>query len=159
MQAIVAMSENRAIGLNGGLPWPKNTADLKWFKNFTIGKNLAFGSKTFKTLPTLNNRHVSVLTKYNWGSFGATGNQENWSVHYVNNKNLITDDYIVCGGASIYSLFLPHIDEFFVTQIKGVFVADTFMPDFEHLFAKREKWAILEDKETEVWKYSKNLNE
>jgi dihydrofolate reductase len=155
MQAIVAMSENRAIGLNGGLPWPKNMADLKWFKNFTIGKNLVFGSKTFRSLPKLKGRNFYVLT-YASGSLFIGERQPDY--HWVmetDNLSIIGEDSIVCGGASIYSLFLPKITEFFVTKIKGNYKADTFMPDFEHLFAKREKWAILEDKETEVWKYTK----
>lgn len=153
MQAIVAMSENRAIGLNGGLPWPKNAADLKWFKSFTIGKKILVGYNTYKKLPILKDRTIYVLGKENSALAIC---QIGTMFHMIKSINQAPKDCIIAGGAKTYQLLLPKITEFFVTKIKGNYEADTFMPDFEHLFARREKWAILEDNKTEVWKYSKN---
>ena len=61
MKAIVAMSENRGIGLNGNIPWliPQ---DLKWFKEFTTGQTLIVGRATFETLPYLKDRNLLVMT-------------------------------------------------------------------------------------------------
>ena len=32
IKAILACDENWGIGKEGGLPWPHNSADLRWFK-------------------------------------------------------------------------------------------------------------------------------
>ena len=63
MKAIIAMSQNRAIGKNGGLPWPSIKEDFKWFKEFTMGNTIIVGKNTFDTLPLLKNRECLVLLK------------------------------------------------------------------------------------------------
>jgi dihydrofolate reductase len=59
----MAMSKNRCIGKNGGLPWPSMKEDFKWFKEFTMGKYLIVGRKTFDSLPVLNGRKFILITK------------------------------------------------------------------------------------------------
>jgi len=63
MKAILAMSKNRAIGKNGGLPWPSIKEDFKWFKEFTMGNTLIVGKNTFDTLPLLKNRECSCTSQ------------------------------------------------------------------------------------------------
>ena len=46
---LVAMSNNRVIGVNNDLPW-KLSADLKHFKEYTIGKPILMGRKTFESI-------------------------------------------------------------------------------------------------------------
>ena len=36
IKAILACDGNWGIGKDGGMPWPHNSADLKWFKEKTI---------------------------------------------------------------------------------------------------------------------------
>ncbi len=64
MEAIAAMSLNRAIGKDGGLPWPTIKEDLRFFKAMTLDKKIIVGRKTFETLPPLRNRETFVLTRY-----------------------------------------------------------------------------------------------
>ena len=40
------MATNRAIGLDGQMPWHLS-ADLKYFKKVTMGKPIVMGRKTF----------------------------------------------------------------------------------------------------------------
>ncbi len=64
MKAIMAMSSNRGIGLKGELPWGRiYKEDFKWFKEFTIGKKLIVGSKTFDLLPPLKDREIYMLSR------------------------------------------------------------------------------------------------
>jgi dihydrofolate reductase len=64
MKAIMAMAKNRGIGLKGELPWGRiYKEDFKWFKEFTMGKKLVVGSKTFSTLPPLKDREIYMLSK------------------------------------------------------------------------------------------------
>ena len=46
---IVAMAANRAIGKNGRMPWHL-PADLKHFKETTIGCPVIMGRKTFESI-------------------------------------------------------------------------------------------------------------
>ncbi len=149
MKAIIAMSQNRAIGKNGGLPWPSIKEDFKWFKEFTSGKTLIVGKNTFDTLPLLKNRECLVLVNDDPIIDSYVENQ------YVVNNNSMTgqlitmDDIesysqfrkeylIVAGGAKTYIKLLPYIDEFYVTHVNGTYDGDTFMPSFEDSFTNQE---------------------
>jgi dihydrofolate reductase len=148
MKAILAMSKNRAIGKNGGLPWPSIKEDFKWFKEFTMGNTLIVGKNTFDTLPLLKNRECLVLVKED-KIMDANPNQ-----YLVNNNSMtgqritMTDlesysefrkNYlIVAGGAKTYIKLLPYIKEFYVTHVTGNYDGDTFMPPFEHFFTNKE---------------------
>ena len=46
---IVAMSQNKVIGLNGELPW-HISEDLKRFKKITMGHPIMMGRKTFESI-------------------------------------------------------------------------------------------------------------
>lgn len=146
------MSENRVIGNKGSIPW-KNSDDFKWFKEYTLGKTILVGSKTWKSLPVLPNRKILVLTNKDYYSWYSAAKDMATATVCWDEVNALskTREIIVAGGAQIYSLFLPQITEFYVTHIEGVFKGDTFMPAFEHLFSKSE--AIKEFKGGKVIKY------
>jgi len=149
MKAILAMAQNRAIGKNGGLPWPSIKEDFRWFKEFTTGKKLIVGKNTFDTLPMLKNREILVLTRRIEELDAYIQNQ-----YFVNKNNLsgklidTTDislmdlnndpDVIVAGGAKTYVRLLPYITEFYVTHVNGSYDGDTFMSSFEDLFTNKE---------------------
>jgi dihydrofolate reductase len=159
MKAIAAMAENRAIGRDNKLPWHPIKEDFKFFKEITVGKILVVGHKTFDTLPSLKNRNLIVLTRYDDGYEDTYDPFYNMAFCYKS-KDIIEDldlthkgELIVIGGATTYKLFFPHITEFHVTHVKGEYEADTFMPPFEHLFTKQE--VVKEFDGHRVIKYSK----
>ena len=153
MKAIAAMSENRAIGNKGTIPW-KNTDALKWFEEFTSGKTILVGGKTYNLLPFLPKRKVLVLTNSE-EDISYWEPVEDYSVAAVSlGKAQIVakrHEIIVAGGAQVYSLFMPQISEFYVTHIEGVYKGDIFMPAFEPLFSQSE--VIREFKGGKVVKY------
>ena len=149
MKAILAMAKNRVIGKNGKLPWPSIKNDFKWFQEFTTGKKIIVGKNTFDTLPLLKNRECMVLTKpveaidayitnqYMVNNNAMTGQMI--TMEDVESYSQFRKDYlIVAGGAKTYVKLLPYITEFYVTHINGNYDGDTFMPEFEHLFAHQE---------------------
>ena len=163
MKAIAAIAKNRAIGINGKLPWPSIKEDFKWFKEFTSGKTLVIGKNTFDTLPLLKNRECLVLIR-EYEMMVANSNQ------YIVNRNSMTGQLItmadlksfsqfkreyliVAGGAKTYIKLLPYITEFYVTHVNGSYDGDTFMPEFEHLFTNKE--TIKEFDGHKVIKYTK----
>ena len=164
MKAIIAMAQNRVIGKNNGLPWPSIKEDFKWFKEFTMGKTLIVGKTTFDTLPLLKNRECLVLTKpveaidayitnqYMVNNNAMTGQMI--TMEDVESYSRFRKDYlIVVGGAKTYVKLLPYITEFYVTHVNGNYDGDTFMPEFEHLFADQE--VVKEFDGHKVVKYSK----
>lgn len=144
MKAIVAMSENRGIGKDDKLPWKGIKQDFQFFKEFTTNKILVVGNNTFSTLPPLKNRNVIVLSNNYMCYEDVYLPMYNYAVCYKPFEPILEYDIhhkgelIVIGGAKTYSLFFPHITEFYVTHVKGVYKADAFMPPFEHLFTKQE---------------------
>jgi dihydrofolate reductase len=156
MKAILAMAQNRCIGIEGKIPWHIPN-DFKWFKEFTTGKKLIVGKNTFDTLPMLKNREILVLTR-KVEELSEITNQ------YLINKNDLTgkiisdvsdldSDIIVAGGAKTYVRLLPYITEFYVTHVNGSYDGDTFMPPFEDLFTNKE--VVKEFDLHKVIKYTK----
>jgi dihydrofolate reductase len=146
VKAIMAMSENRCIGLNGKLPF-HSSGDFKWFKEFTMGKTLIVGRKTFDTIPLLLGRNCLVLSKADKNVYFSIGcNINGMDCKFVPEYYIMgmigygsdSSDLIIAGGKSIYELFMPHITEFYVTILDITVSGDTFMPEFEHLFSKNE---------------------
>jgi dihydrofolate reductase len=153
MRGIIAMSDNRMIGKGHSLPWANDKGDLKFFKEKTIGHNLIMGKTTFKSLGRVHLpfRKIYVLT-HHFNSFGwnvsATSDA---STHIITSlEDLPKQDYWVCGGKSIYELFLPKMAEFFVTYIKGDFDGDVEMPFFENQFSSHRE-IVRTDNYRTVW--------
>ena len=49
LSIIVAMAQNRTIGVNNTLPW-RCPEDLKHFKKLTMGHHMIMGRKTFDSI-------------------------------------------------------------------------------------------------------------
>jgi dihydrofolate reductase len=126
---IVAVDRNGAIGKDGTLPW-HYSADLKFFKEQTLGHACVMGRHTWLSLKRpLPGRLNIVLSK----SAEAEAQE---SVLVLRDKRFVLSlaPYLSChlfiiGGAQIYKTFQPEIDKWFVTQVPlAVEDADTFMP-------------------------------
>jgi dihydrofolate reductase len=126
---IVAVDLNLAIGKDGRLPW-HYSADMKFFKQTTLGNAVVMGRRTWLTLKgPLKDRQNIVLSR------DATVQSDD-AVAFVRDLEsaleLTTNpdkDLFVIGGAQIYESFRPHIDRWIVTEIPmQVEGADTFMP-------------------------------
>lgn len=165
MKAIMAMSKNRCIGKDGKLPFHSKD-DFKWFKEFTMGKTLVVGRKTFDELPKLKGRECFIITNNSPMStvgFHTVKSNINGMVGkhvlgkyidgFINLNNY--KELIIAGGKSIYQLFMPHITEFYVTVLDIEVKGDTYMEPFEHLFSKNE--VVREFEGGKVIKYYDNI--
>ena len=126
---IVAVDRNLAIGKGGRLPW-HYSADMKFFKETTIGNAVVMGRRTWLTLKgPLKDRRNIILTRD--PSFDS---QDSLIVmHDV--QSVLSDageqdgHLFVIGGAQVYQSFLPHINRWIVTEVPlAVDGADTFLP-------------------------------
>jgi len=126
---IVAVDRNLAIGKHGKLPW-HYSADMKFFKQTTLGNAVVMGRRTWSTLKgPLPERQNIVLTRN--GDVAVPD-----GVKIVNDtqaalafaKGLDTHLFVI-GGAKVYEAFLAHIERWLVTEVPlSVDGADTFMP-------------------------------
>jgi dihydrofolate reductase len=138
---IVAMASNRAIGLNNQMPWHLS-ADLKRFKQITMGHPIIMGRKTFeaigKPLPGRTNIIVSRNLAYQQeGCIVVDSIQA-----AINHGCRLADEVFVIGGATLYEATLPFADTLYITQINQEFDGDTFFPQLNMVFwteIKREE--------------------
>ena len=134
---VVAMAEDRAIGLNGTMPW-KLSEDLKLFKRLTLGHPILMGRKTWDSLGRpLPGRQNIVLTKD--PHFTAPGADVIHDIEELHHLELQSKDVMVIGGAQIYRLMLPHMRGIYVSEVAGEWPADTYFPEFKDQFPQREE--------------------
>ena len=128
MQAIVCVSENWGIGRDGRL-LIRLSADLKRYRALTTGKTVILGSRTLATFPggkPLPNRRNVILTRSESPIEGAE------LAHTADEaRALLSDDAIVIGGASVYTLLLPYCDRVLVTKVFDAPQADSFFPNLD----------------------------
>ena len=120
---IFACDMNNAIGKNGDLPWRQST-DLQYFKQITLGGTIVMGRKTWESLPgKLPDREHLVMTR------GNRDDVETITYEGVLELSKKREIFII-GGGEIYNLFLPHTEKIHRTIIHcKVEDADTFAPE------------------------------
>ena len=134
---VVAMSADRAIGLNGTMPW-RLPDDLKLFKRLTMGHPILMGRKTWDSLGRpLPGRQNIVLTRD--ADFHANGAIVIHDIADLKNLELIDSEIMVIGGAQIYSLMLPQMQKIYVSEVAGQWPADTWFPPFKEHFPIRQE--------------------
>ena len=122
IRIIVATSKNRVIGNNNSLIW-NLPADLKHFKDLTIGNSIIMGRKTYESIgKPLPNRRSIIITR-----------DENLQIkdcEVVNSLEeallLCNNDCFIIGGGEIYKQSLPIADELYLTLIDEEFEGDTY---------------------------------
>lgn len=119
---IVARADNGVIGVDGKLPWHL-PADLRHFKQLTLGVPMIMGRKTFDSLPGLlpDRRHIVLTRNEDWAEEGAE------VVHSVEDAMRAANapHVSIIGGAEIYRLFLPHADRIELTEVHLNATGDT----------------------------------
>ncbi len=132
LTAIVAMTPERIIGKDGGLPWHL-PEDLKVFKKYTTGHPIVMGRKTWDSIgKPLPNRQNIVLTRDT--TWSAPGAEIIHSPDDLRTLQLIDPQVYIIGGAQVYALFLPQLNELLVSHVHTNHPGDTQFPEFEHQF-------------------------
>lgn len=127
---IVAMSDNRVIGVNNKLPW-KLPSDMRWFRQNTLGKPILMGRKTFlslgaKPLPGRKNIVITHNKKYIA--------QDCTVAHSIDEALRVAEDaqeMVVIGGALLYEQILPQIQRMYLTRVHTVVEGDVWFPEFD----------------------------
>lgn len=132
---IAAIDKNRLIGNGPHIPW-KLPADLKHFREMTIGKPVVMGRKTFETLPRPLDKRKNIILTRNQNYRAPNGCIVSHSVEDIIEtvKELYENDtteLMICGGEPIYTAFLPHASRLYLTQIHATFEGDVYFPEFD----------------------------
>ena len=149
ISAIVAVSNNNAIGVDNDLPWHM-PADLKCFKETTLGHYVLMGRKSFdsvgRPLPGRTNIIVTRNTAFH-----------NSNVHTVHSipdgllkaQNDNQEQLFILGGSNIYTQTKDLWDELYLTKIDTVIPnATAFFPeiDFNQWYLDKEEKHLADEK-------------
>ncbi|MDO5017365.1 MAG: dihydrofolate reductase [Porphyromonas sp.] len=132
LHIIVAIADNGAIGLNGDMPWSRQLpADLKHFKETTMGHPIVMGRKTFESLPNgaLKGRQNIIVTRN--ADYRAEGAEV---VHSLEEaiERAEGDRLFLIGGGELYRQGMALADVLHITLVHHEWQeADTYFPDID----------------------------
>ncbi len=131
---IVAMASNRAIGLNNKMPWHLS-ADLKKFKQITMGAPILMGRKTYESIGRPLPGRANIIISRNPDYHPPTGLGQNCLVFNDVDKALescrAAKEVFIIGGSDFYKSMLPVADTLYLTEIHQEFPGDTFFPEID----------------------------
>jgi dihydrofolate reductase len=127
---IVAMASNRAIGLNGQMPWHLS-ADLKRFKQITMGHPIIMGRLTFEAIGRPLPGRINIIVSRNPGYEIENCIVVDSVEAAISHGCQLADEVFIIGGATLYEATLPMADTLYITQINQDFEGDTFFPDID----------------------------
>lgn len=139
LSLIVAMAQNRVIGINNNLPWHLSE-DLKYFKRVTMGKAIIMGRKTYesigKPLPGRTNIVVTRNEDYIADGIKVVHSLDE-AIKLSENIALIDDseEAMVIGGAELYQQALVKADRIYLTEVHAEVQGDAYFPEFN-----RDEW-------------------
>ena len=143
---IVAMAEDRVIGIKNSLPW-KLPSDMKWFRQHTLGKPIIMGRKTFesfggRTLPERTNIVITRDTDYQADGIEVAHSIEQ-AIELAANANRQPqdgqDEAMIIGGASFYEQMLEKVDRLYLTHVNAKIEGDAWFPEYN-----LENWKQVE---------------
>lgn len=157
------MAENRVIGKDNRLPW-HFPADLKTFKQLTMGQTLLMGRKTYESIgKPLPGRANFVLTRS-----AVTACQQDivhrelpagTELRFFTSvdsavKAAKTPTVFIMGGADLYTQTIDRIDGIYLTRIPGSYEGDAFYPPIPARLKLRETSPVSGDDRLELQFYA-----
>lgn len=132
---IAAMARNRAIGLEGAMPWhlPR---ELRHFKDTTMGKPIVMGRKTWESIGRVLPGRQNIIVTRNPGYTVQDCDVAASLEHAV--SLAVGEQIMVIGGGQLYTQALPYTDRMILTQVDCEPQADTWFPQW-----KEEEWETV----------------
>ncbi|MCA9363544.1 dihydrofolate reductase [Candidatus Kaiserbacteria bacterium] len=130
--------KDRALGYKNDLLWHV-PADLKRFKELTMGHPVIMGQKTFESIIDILGKpfpgRTNIVATFN-KDFAYEGVK---TAHSLEEAVAIAEqenpaEIHIGGGGQIYQQMLPHTDRLHITWFYDEKPADTFFPEFEDDF-------------------------
>jgi dihydrofolate reductase len=138
LSIIVAAAENGVIGRAGGLPW-RLPADLKRFRELTLGHHIIMGRRTYESIGRLlPGRTMVVLSRR--PQFAAPGALVARDLEEAVALARADGEVFVIGGAEVYRAALPLAGRIYRTVVHAAPEGDTFFPELA-----AGDWRIVEE--------------
>ena len=134
---VCAMSKNYVLGNNNQLPWHL-PADLRHFKEITLGKPVIMGRKTYDSIgkPLPNRRNIVISRDPNLIIPGCEiVHSLDTAIQLAGNEQEI----MIIGGGNIFMQTLPLAQRMYLTIINQDFVGDAYFPQWNET-----EWKIVE---------------
>ena len=132
---ICAMSENRVIGRDNGLPWHLSE-DLKYFRRTTMGNCMIMGRNTWESIGRALPGRTSIVITSN-AEYHAEGAEVVESLQQaieraeaVSKETNSTQAFVI-GGAVLYQAALPLADTLYLTRVHAKVEGDTILHEFD----------------------------
>lgn len=123
---IAALANNRVIGYQNQLPWHL-PADLRHFKELTLGKPIIMGRKTFESIgKPLPGRKNIVVTRDQ--GYQADGCVVAHSLPEALAQAGAASEVMIIGGTELFAQALPLAHCLYLTFIRADFTGDVFFP-------------------------------
>jgi dihydrofolate reductase len=137
---IAIVAANDVIGRGNKLPWHM-PADLKRFKELTMGHHLIMGRKTFESVGKPLPGRINVVVTRNV-DFTPDGVAVSRSVEEAISKAEAAgdDEVFIAGGAEIYAQTIHRADRMYITRLHGEPEGDTFFPEFDDV----NEWKLVD---------------
>jgi dihydrofolate reductase len=137
LSAIVAMAANRCIGKDNTLPW-RLPADLRRFKQLTLGHTLVMGRKTYESIGRpLPGRTIVVVTRQR--DYAPEGVQVAHSLEQAL-ELARGDEVFIAGGADLYRQTMDRLRRLYLTRLDRDYEGDTFFPEVD-----LSGWRLVEE--------------
>lgn len=139
---IAAVAENGVIGSNNELPWHL-PADLKYFKQMTLGKPIIMGRKTWDSLgrPLPGRENIVISRQKDLKLEGAEVLETfeealKWAREWADRND--SSDVMVIGGAQLYAQAIDQADHICLTRVFTTPDGDAWFPALE-----AGQWALM----------------
>ena len=134
---LAAVSKNLCIGKNNTLPW-HIPEDFAFFKQYTMGKTIVMGRKTWDSLPKkpLPQRRNIVITRQD--NLHLAGAECVSSLDDAIELLKDEDEIIIIGGEKIYKQFIEKATDLYLTEVDISIDGDAYFPNFD-----RNKWQVI----------------
>ncbi len=149
MNLIAAVDKNWAIGCKNKL-LVSIPADMKFFRETTVGKVVVMGRKTLESFPNgmpLKKRTNIVLTHDKTYKVPDAILVHSMEELHEELKKYPSEDIYVIGGETIYKQLLDECDVAHITKIDYAFEADAYFPNLDEL----PDWKITQDSEEQTY--------
>jgi len=133
IKGIMAVDEKGGISRGKSMPWPKNSTDLKWFKENTLNNIVVMGRKTWEDpfMPTPLKSRINILISRKENNLIQGADyyfSENINKQILNIQLIHKDkDIFIIGGSEIINLTFNIIEQFYLTRIYGNYNCEKFI--------------------------------
>ncbi|WP_417733088.1 dihydrofolate reductase [Rosistilla oblonga] len=140
MIIISAMSEDRVIGSQNGMPW-NVPAEYQQYLDFVAGQTVIMGRKTFEIFGKDVAPETSLIVVSRSAELDDVPVATTFDKAVAMAKDLGKQIFIA-GGSSIYEQALAVADQMYLSTIHGEYRGDAYFPAFD-----ADNWQVVETRE------------